>query len=893
MATSANTPLNSPNNPATGTTKASGNELSTKPVQANGANPASKKSARLEIVRKDIAVIEVVDTDFVITTKSGRKILIRDGALNAVTDEEFSVTFADDEVASGKALFSESQTSLVEPTQLKWSDAELPDASGLVAPAAVSTGFSGLGAVAVAVAAAAAGGKSGSSATPDNAALAAAALKSIGDFAKANTDSQPTASGNYIGTPPDLKAFETAGVKGVTVFNIASIHDALATAAVTDVSVNTLAKLQALVDAYNIIITLANGQVDAGGIFPNADQYTLLGLTGLDSQITLLPQKIKLLNAVIDLKTQRDIDTVKEIQSLIAVVTQVMEAAAGGTGLTQSQLELLGLSGLTPENFALVLKAINDSPDNGSGVDSLDALQKIVTDIVNTTGARNALQTIVDFAETNGATAVPRAVTYQTAGVLKLNGIAVSEADAVSYNSALMTTSVIGNSVNALSKLQNLVDAYQKVFTLADGTANAITGSGASTDQYLTLTDLKLLGADTSKFEGVVTAESRRILLNGILDRQLPGGVNTVPKINDLIKITNAIQDQVGNVVNVKNLKAADFAAIGVQGVTDGNLDAFIQGLQKISPDKANSISALQNLLYSNLSLTFTAISQDTGASTSDFLTTETVLDFRGKSNAADGTKIRVTLSHPNLTDITMNGVVTAGEWIVNSANSSTNVLSQGIYKVSANLYDGNDNAIRSAKFDQSVTIDTYADYLPDGQPDLNLSGKTISFTDISPDTGVQKDFKTSIRNLIFSGTSTAAVDTNFGVRIDNGAVHYQKITAGTSANGLNVWEFNNTKQELSTGKHTVEVFLTDEAGNRLSGGGQSQEIFIDTTGLTLVDKTTGAIAASANLVLTFNTGVKAVDSLHFITITNEKTGISQSMRPGLAQRLRSIRVMT
>ena len=96
--------------------------------------------------------------------KSNRKILIRDGALNAVTDEDFSITFSNAEIVPGKVFFSETEADSASTLNSNWSDGQLKDsemAAALVVPV-VASGVSwtalGLG---VAAAAAAAGGGGG------------------------------------------------------------------------------------------------------------------------------------------------------------------------------------------------------------------------------------------------------------------------------------------------------------------------------------------------------------------------------------------------------------------------------------------------------------------------------------------------------------------------------------------------------------------------------------------------------------------------------------------------------------------------------------------------------------------------------------------------------------
>ncbi len=167
------------------------------------------KTVNLDVVRKDVTSVEVVDTDFVLNTQSGRKILIRDGALHAVTDEDFTVIFADEETVTGKMLFSESQNTVLDAGPLKWSSGAGESSASLVVPAAFlgsTVSYKVLGGAALVAAAAAGKKKNDPAPTPDNTQKAKDALNAIGKFADDNADSMPLAKdvGNfkYVGDAP-------------------------------------------------------------------------------------------------------------------------------------------------------------------------------------------------------------------------------------------------------------------------------------------------------------------------------------------------------------------------------------------------------------------------------------------------------------------------------------------------------------------------------------------------------------------------------------------------------------------------------------------------------------------------------------------------------------------
>jgi hypothetical protein len=61
-------------------------------------------SVRLRIRRADVQSVNIVDTDLVIITKTGSKLVIHDGAIRSMVDKGFVVTFMDGDV-SGADLF--------------------------------------------------------------------------------------------------------------------------------------------------------------------------------------------------------------------------------------------------------------------------------------------------------------------------------------------------------------------------------------------------------------------------------------------------------------------------------------------------------------------------------------------------------------------------------------------------------------------------------------------------------------------------------------------------------------------------------------------------------------------------------------------------------------------
>jgi hypothetical protein len=202
---------------------------------------------------------------------------------------------------------------------------------------------------------------------------AANALNIIRDAAQNNTANDTT---------PGLSIYAAAGVTGVTAADLASINSALDSAAVTGAQADTTAEVQDIVNAYNAILSSADGVSDNTATALTGPQYTLVGVTGVSG--TSAPgNALHLLDSVVDASPMLAVDTVPELQAMADAAAHVITGAAAGTGPTLSDLGALGITGVTGANLASVQAGIAATPDNGTGVDTQAELQAIVTATIN------------------------------------------------------------------------------------------------------------------------------------------------------------------------------------------------------------------------------------------------------------------------------------------------------------------------------------------------------------------------------------------------------------------------------------------------------------------------------------------------------------------------------
>jgi hypothetical protein len=255
-----------------------------------------------------------------------------------------------------------------------------------------------------------------------------------------------TADSNHASAiTTNLSDYQAAGVTGVNSSNLAAINSILKDADITSATVNTTAKLQTLVNSYNAILAAADGTA-GNGTAPSATDYTNVGVNGIATTT-----EVSLLGSAIDAKSSADVDTAAELQALADAVQAVMTTAAGGTpAVTQAQLALLGITGVTTNNIADIVTAIVGTTDDGSGVSSLTALQTLANNVndapINT---------------------VPGALTVNEDTDLVITGLSVADADIAATEMLSVTLSVGHGAITVAA-------------------ATGVTQSGTATAQTLT-----------------------------------------------------------------------------------------------------------------------------------------------------------------------------------------------------------------------------------------------------------------------------------------------------------------------------------------------------------------------------------------------------------------------
>ena len=420
----------------------------------------------------------------------------------------------------------------------------------------------------------------------------AAAKTALGIITQAAQDN------NALNNFPALTDYTAAGVTGVSSGNQASINSALDSAPVNGVATDSAAKVQGIVSAYNAILAAADELGNGNGLALTSAQYTAIGVTGVtgtSDPATLL----HLLDSVVDVSKAAAVDSVDDLQAMVAAAGHVLGAAGGSTAeqalLTLADLTALGITGVTPENLAAVKLAIGAVSDDAK-VDTKGELQQIVN--AAGTGASTALTTIKNAAEANNAASTPlSAPTYLAAGV---TGVDASNLAAI--NTALDSGPITGTLADTAAKVQIIVDAYKAILASADGGA-------ATTTTPLTAAQYAAIGV-TGVSGTAGTTGTPLFLLDNVVDGKLPAGVDTQSEVQALADAANHVLNAAGgDPAQIAALTLKDLQALGFMDVTADQLPAVIAAIGKVAPDNAiDELSEVQAVVNGAVAAAKTAL---------------------------------------------------------------------------------------------------------------------------------------------------------------------------------------------------------------------------------------------------------------------------------------------
>ncbi|WP_370975256.1 Ig-like domain-containing protein [Enterobacter roggenkampii] len=249
------------------------------------------------------------------------------------------------------------------------------------------------------------------------------------------------------------------------------------------------------------------------------------------------------------------------------------------------------------------------------------------------------------------------------------------------------------------------------------------------------------------------------------------------------------------------------------------------------------------------------SISDDTGLSSSDFITRDTSLTLHGSLGAtlADGEYAQIGLDG----GVTwQNVIVTGNSWYYIDSRT----LGNQTYDYYVRVVDAAGNVGASAH--QQVTVDTIA-------PDAAI---TVSVDNITVDTGFDNnDFLTSSTSYTLHGTLGAELGAGEYVQVsmDGGSTWVYATVSGTQ------WSYSDTRA-LTDGSHNYQVRVVDQAGN--VGATTSQAVTVDTQapqyGIT-IDSISEDTGQSGSDFITMDTTLTLNGSLGSALASDERVQIS------------------
>ena len=552
-----------------------------------------------------------------------------------------------------------------------------------------------------------------------NSVLGKTALNTIAAAAEANNAATALTAASYT----------AAGVTGVD-GNLASINSALDSAAIDGARADTLPKVQAIVDAFNAILSGADGA--AGSTPITAAQYFAIGVTGVTGT-NADGTALKLLDDVADRSGATAVDTTAKVQALADAAARVMALTANpGSSVSPSAQDLnllLGNTDVTAANLAAIQNALKLATD--AGVDTRLELQTLITAAIN--GIPTALSAIQYAALNNVAASgdathsAISAATYAAAGVT-----GVDAANLAAINSALDSAPISNTQVDTTAKVQAIVDGYKAILANADGWADSDPALSGDVFAAVGVTGLPT-GAPT-----VGTALS---LLSSAVDQSDMGNVDSTPELQAMANAANHVMANVGPTGTLTATTLADLTALGIAGVTPANLAAVQAAIKALTnPNDVDTQGELQRLVDGVLGtvgaalLKISAAAQNNNANGENGGTALTVADYvaagvTGVTGGATGNLASINSAlnsaaiNADMADTTAevqavvdgyNAILASADGTLNAANplSAAQYASIGVTGLTGTSAPGNALHLLDDVVDQATTaaVDTEAE---------------------------------------------------------------------------------------------------------------------------------------------------------------------------------------
>ena len=460
------------------------------------------------------------------------------------------------------------------------------------------------------------------------------ALSVIKSYAGAATGTAEPTSAQYTAAGVTLPT-----VDGVSAANVlTALNRVVSGKQAADVA--SKAQLQALADAlkssWALIIAEANGSTaDATpDSAPTATDYLNVGVT-----VGSTTKALALMNSALGQLSSSSVITAAGIKDLATAADKVMKVAAGTSGASISNTDLLKLglkinganSGITSEQATAFTKNLanlktslgtSDTLNTGEAVDTYDELQALFS--------LQVLRSYNDDTATTKTQPAPGVADYTNIGVkayaslsdltANTNSVALDYKNfGLSTDTALATTlnSALDNQVGStgLTKavVQTMVDAYYKVLKEA-GTTVSNTGSYVNdSTNNPTYSDYNNLGiTHSSGTKAALTASDSKLLnlMNDVLGRSTVAAVDTTTELQAIEKAAenilaigagNGEGTSIAGLTYTSDKNSSDwldgqtgFSALGITGVNSNNLAGVKKAID--TADSANTGDAIDTV---------------------------------------------------------------------------------------------------------------------------------------------------------------------------------------------------------------------------------------------------------------------------------------------------------
>ena len=326
---------------------------------------------------------------------------------------------------------------------------------------------------------------------------------------------------------------------------LAALNSALDTLSGDQTTVGTTGTLQRIVDSFGRILQEANGSrasnVDVSRVAISA------GLSSADVVVQdLLNVGVKsgqnngsgstgtglnylgtgtLLASAIGSVFSTSVDTVAELDGLADIAQNIMKQAAGESVTYTdtdwaTNLGRLGITGATVNNVDDIKLRIATTADDGTGIDSYDELQGLVS-----------LVRINDYAAQNTGFVAPVLIDYQAIMAITGSDYTAPTTAALNAYNDVVNAKPISNFTAA--EIKDIVINYNVLFNAADG-------NGLSTTPTFVATDYAKLGVVVDGYGGMAIAKTEE-LLNQSISRLTASAIDSVAELQRLEDVIGKI----------------------------------------------------------------------------------------------------------------------------------------------------------------------------------------------------------------------------------------------------------------------------------------------------------------------------------------------------------------